>query len=114
MYRSLTDLKMVRNLQVSDLSVEMTIALTTPNCPLKDQIEANVRADITGPRIPKLFGLRGPLEVGPVGLRPLTSEARIMIMSINSSPDVEGKPVVWGVPLVGKAITQLWAISITC
>jgi Mrp family chromosome partitioning ATPase len=65
-------------------------------------------ANITGPSIPKLFGLHGPLEIGPVGLRPLTSQVGVKIMSINLVLDEEDKPMVWRGPLIGKAITQLW------
>ena len=46
LHRSLTDLKMVRNVIVRNKAVEVTIALTIPNCPLKDQIEADVYAAI--------------------------------------------------------------------
>jgi ATP-binding protein involved in chromosome partitioning len=46
LHRSLTDLQMVRNVQVHNGSVKVTIALTVPDCPLKDQIEADVYAAI--------------------------------------------------------------------
>ena len=46
LHRSLTDLKMVRDLQVRGGKVKVTITLTVPNCPLKDQIESDVRAAI--------------------------------------------------------------------
>jgi Mrp family chromosome partitioning ATPase len=65
-------------------------------------------ADITGPSIPKLFGVHGPLESGPVGVLPITSEAGVKIMSINLLMPEEDKPVVWRGPLIGRAITQLW------
>jgi ATP-binding protein involved in chromosome partitioning len=47
LHRSLIDLKMVRNVEVHDGKVEITIALTVPNCPLKSQIEADVRTAIS-------------------------------------------------------------------
>ena len=65
-------------------------------------------ADITGPSIPKLFGLQAPVDVGPVGLLPLTSEVGIKVMSINLLMPDEDKPVIWRGPLIGKVITQLW------
>jgi len=46
LHRSLTDLKMVRDVRVRGGKVEVTIALTVPNCPLKGQIESDVRAAI--------------------------------------------------------------------
>ncbi len=187
LHRSLTDLKMVRDVRIQNGKVEVTIALTVPNCPLKSQIETEVRtaisalagvkqvsvhlvsmteeerkslfgeqkegaavqynrvnrvvavmsgkggvgkslvtgllatglaqkgcrvgvldADITGPSIPMLFGLRGPVEPGPVGIRPLDSRTGIKIMSMNFLLDSEDRPIIWRGPLIGKAITQLW------
>ena len=187
LHRSLTDLKMVRDVQVRGGKVKITIALTVPNCPLKDQIESDVRAaitalpevkqvsvklismtdeerkvlsgeskegaaalynhinrvvavmsgkggvgkslvtgllatalaregyqvgvldaDITGPSIPMLFGLQGPVEPGPVGIRPLQSQTGIKVISMNFLLASEDQPVIWRGPLIGKAITQLW------
>ena len=187
LHRSLTDLKMVRDVQVRGGKVEITIALTVPNCPFKDQIESDVRAaittlpeveqvsvhltamteeerkaifgepaegsaarynhinrvvavmsgkggvgkslvtsllatalaregyqvgvldaDITGPSIPMLFGLHGPVEPGPVGIRPLQSRIGIKVISMNFLLASEDQPVIWRGPLIGKAITQLW------
>jgi Mrp family chromosome partitioning ATPase len=187
LHRSLTDLNMVRDVQVGEGVVSITLALTVPNCPLKDQIEADVRkvvgampgvtqvnvtltamtdeerkaifgepgegsaarfnkvdrvvavmsgkggvgkslvtallatalvrqgmcvgvldADITGPSIPKLFGLSGPVKSGPMGLWPLQSQTGIKVMSFNLLLEYEDQPVIWRGPLIGRAITQLW------
>jgi len=187
LHRSLTDLKMVRDVKVRGGMVEVTIALTVPNCPLKSQIEADVSAaisalpdvkqvsvkltamtdeerkavfgeskegaaapynhiqrvvavmsgkggvgkslvtgllatalaragyqvgildaDITGPSIPMLFGLHGPVEPGPVGIRPMQSGAGVKIISMNFLLESEDRPVIWRGPLIGRAITQLW------
>jgi ATP-binding protein involved in chromosome partitioning len=187
LHRSLTDLKMVHDVQVRGGKVEVTIALTVPNCPLKDQIESDVRAaiaalpevtqvsvkltsmtdeerkalfgepkegaavpynhinrvvavmsgkggvgkslvtgllasglaregyqvgvldaDITGPSIPMLFGLHGPAEPGPIGIRPVHSQMGIKVISMNFLLANEDQPVIWRGPLIGRAITQLW------
>jgi Mrp family chromosome partitioning ATPase len=187
LHRSLTDLNMVRDVQIGDGMVDITLALTTPDCPLKDQIEADVRkvvgampgvtqvnvtltampdeerkaifgepteglaakynkvdrvvavmsgkggvgkslvtallatalarqglrvgvldADITGPSIPKLFGLRPPVRSGPMGLWPLQSQTGIKVMSFNLLLEYDDQPVIWRGPLIGRAITQLW------
>ncbi len=187
LHRSLTDLKMVREINIYGSKVEVTIALTVPNCPLKSQIEADARAaiaaipevqqvsvkltsmtdaerkailgepqegsaapynhikrvvavmsgkggvgkslvtgllatalrragyqvgildaDITGPSIPMLFGLHGPVESGPVGLRPLESRTGVKVISMNFLLESEDRPVIWRGPLIGRAITQLW------
>jgi Mrp family chromosome partitioning ATPase len=65
-------------------------------------------ADITGPSIPTLFGLRGAPPVGPVGILPAESKTGIKIMSINLLLPREDEAVVWRGPLIGGAIRQFW------
>jgi Mrp family chromosome partitioning ATPase len=65
-------------------------------------------ADITGPSIPMLFGLKGPVEPGEVGIKPLHSKTGIKVMSMNLLLPSEDQPIIWRGPLIGKAITQLW------
>ncbi|MBN1146595.1 MAG: P-loop NTPase [Anaerolineales bacterium] len=187
LHRSLAELNMVRAVRVRDGKVEVTIALTAYNYPLKEQLESDIRAaitalpevkevsiqtttmteaerrevfgepkegaaaaynrvqrvvavmsgkggvgkslvtgllatalrhacyqvgvldaDITGPSIPTLFGLHGPVEPGPVGMRPLQSRTGIKVISMNLLLESEDQPVIWRGPLVGRAITQLW------
>ncbi len=187
LHRSLTELNMVRGVQIQNGQVEVTIALTVPNCPMKEKIEADIvsavshlpdveqvtvrmtamtdderkaifgepkegrataynrvkrviaimsgkggvgkslvtgllatalaqegyqtgvlDADITGPSIPKIFGLHGPLSAGPVGLLPLHSQNGVKVMSFNLLLEREDQPVIWRGPLIGQAITQLW------
>ena len=186
--RSLIDLQMVRDVQIHDSKVEVTIALTVPNCPLKDQIESDVHtviatlpevkhvsvqwtamtneerkalfsgskegaaapfnhinrvvavmsgkdgvgkssvtgllatalaregfkvgvldADIFGPSIPALFGLNGPLEHGPVGMKPLQSRTGVKVISMNLLLESEDQPVIWRGPLISRAISRLFA-----
>ena len=65
-------------------------------------------ADITGPSIPKLFGLEG--LPAPTGDRPepAVTKAGIRVMSINLLLDDVTKPVVWRGPMVGSVITQFY------
>ena len=65
-------------------------------------------ADITGPSIPMLFGLEGPVEPGAVGMQPLQSRSGIKVMSMNFLLASEDQPIIWRGPLIGRAITQLW------
>jgi Mrp family chromosome partitioning ATPase len=65
-------------------------------------------ADITGPSIPMLFGLHGPVKPGTVGIQPLQSETGIKVISMNFLLASEDQPIIWRGPLIGKAITQLW------
>ena len=65
-------------------------------------------ADITGPSIPMLFGLHGPVEPGPIGIRPLQSWTGVKVISMNFLLESEDQPIIWRGPLIGRAITQLW------
>ena len=65
-------------------------------------------ADITGPSIPMLFGLHGPVDPGPVGMKPLKSRGGVKVISMNFLLESEDQPVIWRGPLIGRAIKQLW------
>lgn len=65
-------------------------------------------ADITGPSIPMLFGLHGPVVGGQYGIVPLISQSGIKVMSTNLLLASEDQPVVWRGPLISKMIKQLW------
>jgi len=186
--RSVVDLNMVRDLSVNDGKVIFTLALTIPECPLRDQLEQDVRsavlalpdvhdvqvtlgamteaewqavlggkeqlplaaghnhierviavmsgkggvgkslvtallatalhraghhvgildADITGPSIPKLFGVHGPLKGSETGIEPAQSLSGIKLMSINLLLPDEGQAVIWRGPLISGAIQQFW------
>jgi Mrp family chromosome partitioning ATPase len=66
-------------------------------------------ADITGPSIPKMFGVFD-LPVGGVGgIQPVKSHTGIKIMSINLLLPDKSQPVVWRGPLISRAIQQFWS-----
>ena len=65
-------------------------------------------ADITGPSIPKMFGVSKVPEMGPDGILPVSSLRGIKIMSINLLLPDKDQPVVWRGPLIGGAIKQFW------
>ena len=66
-------------------------------------------ADITGPSIPRLFGLpSGGLRSGPQGILPPVTSLGIKVMSINLILDNEDTPVIWRGPMISSAITQFW------
>lgn len=65
-------------------------------------------ADITGPSIPMLFGLHGPVEPGEAGIQPLKSRSGIKVISMNLLLASEDQPVIWRGPMISKAIKQLW------
>jgi Mrp family chromosome partitioning ATPase len=65
-------------------------------------------ADITGPSIPKMFGLHEPPPMGPVGILPAETRTGIRVMSINLLLPDENEAVIWRGPLIGGAIRQFW------
>jgi hydrogenase maturation protease len=65
-------------------------------------------ADITGPSIPKMFGIGGRPPATENGLLPITSRSGIEVMSINLLLPADDEAVIWRGPLIGHAITQFW------
>ena len=187
-HRSIVELNMVRDLKIRNGKVGFTLALTIPECPLRDQIameakqtvlslpgvsEVEVKlgamneaerqailhpkqekpslaknnqikhviavmsgkggvgkslvtgllatslmraghqvgildADVTGPSIPKLFGVHGPLLGGEKGVEPVQSRLGIKIVSINLALENEDQAVIWRGPMITSAIQQFW------
>jgi len=65
-------------------------------------------ADITGPSIPKMFGIDTRPGGSESGMLPVLSRSGIEIMSINLLLPSEDEAVIWRGPLIGKAISQFW------
>ena len=66
-------------------------------------------ADITGPSIPKLFGLNKRAEaMDDKYLLPVISKTGIEVMSINLLLENENDPVVWRGPVIAGAVKQFW------
>jgi hydrogenase maturation protease len=65
-------------------------------------------ADITGPSIPKMFGVTDRPGGSESGLLPVVSRSGIELMSINLLLPSEDEAVIWRGPLIGRAITQFW------
>ncbi len=69
-------------------------------------------ADITGPSIPKAFGLKKGVDGDEHGMIPPTTTSGIDIMSVNLMLDDETKPVVWRGPVIAGAVKQFWTDTI--
>ena len=66
-------------------------------------------ADITGPSIPKAFGLKaGSVSGSELGMFPPVTKTGIEVMSINLLVDDETKPVVWRGPVIAGTVKQFW------
>ena len=65
-------------------------------------------ADITGPSIPKIFGVKADVEGDEHGLIPPRTATGIEVMSVNLLLDDEKKPVVWRGPVIAGTVKQFW------
>ena len=65
-------------------------------------------ADITGPSIPKMFGIKNRAMASDAGIFPAESDSGIKIMSINLLLETEESPVVWRGPVIAGAVKQFW------
>ena len=65
-------------------------------------------ADVTGPSIPKAFGVTGPCEGEDNIIYPVESRTGIKIMSANLLLDNEAEPIIWRGPLLGNLVKQFY------
>ena len=65
-------------------------------------------ADVTGPSIPKAFGVHDKAESTGTALLPCLTGTGIEIMSINVLLDDETDPVIWRGPVIGGVVQQFW------
>ena len=170
--RSLPQLNMVRDIEVSGERVKLTLALTPLSVPERENVQERVRAaiealpgvndvaielverspqelnefdrvvavmsgkggvgkslvtallaialtrqgyevgildaDLTGPSIPKMFGLKTRPSGGEGGILPVETRSGIEVMSLNLLLPHEDDAVIWRGPLLAQAITQFW------
>ena len=170
--RSLPQLNMVRDIEVSGERVKLTLALTPLSVPERENVQERVRAaiealpgvndvaielverspqelnefdrvvavmsgkggvgkslvtallaialtrqgyqvgildaDLTGPSIPKMFGLKTRPSGGEGGILPVETRSGIEVMSLNLLLPHEDDAVIWRGPLLSQAITQFW------
>ena len=66
-------------------------------------------ADITGPSIPKLFGVHEAPMTSPLDIMPPQTSGGIKIMSINLMLQNEADAVIWRGPMIASAINQFWS-----
>ncbi len=66
-------------------------------------------ADITGPSIPKAFGVHGQLMGSEDGIYPAVSTTGIKMVSLNLLLDNETDPVVWRGPVIAGTVKQFWS-----
>lgn len=65
-------------------------------------------ADITGPSIPKMYGLKGAAVADDNGIYPMLTGNDIKVMSINLLLPTEETPVIWRGPVIANMVKQFW------
>lgn len=66
-------------------------------------------ADVTGPSIPKMYGVHGPAYADERGTIPVRAEDSTKIMSVNLLLDNEETPVVWRGPVIAGTVKEFWS-----
>lgn len=65
-------------------------------------------ADVTGPSIPKTFGIKGGVDGDDMGIYPRSTKNGIKIISSNLMLPAETDPVLWRGPLIANMVRQFW------
>ena len=65
-------------------------------------------ADITGPSIPRMYGIKGSATADDNGIYPILTKNDIKIMSINLLLPQEEAPVIWRGPILANMVKQFW------
>ena len=86
----------------------LVTSLLAVNMRRKEYQTAILDADITGPSIPKGFGLNKRADSCEQGIFPVTTSTGIKVMSINLLLEKVTDPVLWRGPLVSGTVKQFW------
>lgn len=86
----------------------MVTALLAAAAQKKGLQAAVLDADITGPSIPKMFGIHERAMGDQSGVYPVQSKSGVQLMSLNLLLDNENDPVIWRGPLITGTVKQFW------
>jgi Mrp family chromosome partitioning ATPase len=87
----------------------LVTSLMSVNMNRKGYRTAILDADITGPSIPKAFGIKNKVVSNELGIIPAKSNTEIEVMSINLLLPDETDPVVWRGPIIAGTVKQFWS-----
>lgn len=86
----------------------MTCALLAAAAQNSGKVTAVMDADITGPSIPRMFGVSERAQGSENGILPVVTENGLQIMSMNVLLENEAEPVVWRGSLISGTVLQFW------
>jgi Mrp family chromosome partitioning ATPase len=87
----------------------LVTSLMSVNMNRKGYQTAILDADITGPSIPKAFGLKDKVMSNEMGIIPAKTNSGVEVMSINLLLANETDPVVWRGPVIAGTVKQFWS-----
>lgn len=65
-------------------------------------------ADVTGPSIPKIFGITAKADANEIGIIPAVTDNGIKLISLNLMIANEDDPVIWRGPIISQLVKQFW------
>lgn len=86
----------------------MTCALLAAASQNKGKVTAVMDADITGPSIPRMFGVTERASGSENGIIPVVTDGGIQLISMNVLLENEAEPVVWRGSLISGTVMQFW------
>lgn len=86
----------------------LVTALMAVNMQRRGYKTAILDADVTGPSIPRMFGIHERAQGNEAGLFPAESKLGTKVMSINLLLENETDPVVWRGPVIAGTVKQFW------
>ena len=86
----------------------MTCSLLAAAAQNAGKVTAVMDADITGPSIPRMFGVNERAQGSEAGIIPVVTEGGVQIMSMNVLLENEEEPVVWRGSLISGTVLQFW------
>lgn len=86
----------------------MTCALLAAAAQDSGKVTAIMDADITGPSIPRMLGIKSHATGDGTGINPVVSNGGIQVMSMNVLLENEAEPVVWRGSLISGTVLQFW------
>lgn len=86
----------------------MTCALLAAAAQNAGKVTAVMDADITGPSIPRMFGVTERAKGSDDGIIPVVTEGGLQLMSMNVLLENEAEPVVWRGSLISGTVLQFW------
>ncbi len=86
----------------------MTCALLAAAAQNSGKVTAVMDADITGPSIPRMLGIKKHAMGSESGILPVVSDGGVQVMSMNVLLENEAEPVIWRGSLIAGTVTQFW------